>query len=232
MRPAVQGRLWSRTSSNPGGAHVYESGRRAVAAAVPELATLTPGRTGNVSAGNGTVLAITPTGVPYDEVQAADVPVVDLEGEQVFGKLAPSSEAPFHRAIYREFDAGGVVHVHSPWATTLAVLRRPVPPVHYMLALAGGQVPVADYETYGTPALADAIVSTLREHDRRACLLANHGLVAYGDDPADAIEVARAVESTARLYLQAASVGDPEILSDFETERVAKRFETYGQTGS
>lgn len=209
---------------------MYDAGRRAVAATVGDLAALTPGRTGNCSVSDGTSVAITPTGVPYDEIGPEDVPVLDLDGERVAGDLDPSSEAPFHLGIYRELNAGAVAHVHSPWATTFAVLGEPIPPVHYMLALAGGEVPVAEYATYGTPDLAASIVTTLEGADRRACLLANHGLVAIGDDPADALEVARAVESTARLYGQARALGDPVTLPDDEIDRVRRKFDSYGQT--
>ncbi len=106
-----------------------------------------------------------------------------------------------HRGIYRRLEAGAVVHVHSPWVTTLAVLGRPLPPVHYMLALAGGTVPVAEYATYGIAELAANAVEAMAAADATACILANHGLVAYTDapDPAAALETAVAVESVARV---------------------------------
>ncbi|WP_128477012.1 class II aldolase/adducin family protein [Halorussus pelagicus] len=203
--------------------------RRAVATRAPDLASLTPGRTGNLSVRRDDNFAVTPTGVAYDRIAAADVPVVSLEGEQVAGDSAPSSETPMHSAVYREFDAGAIVHTHSPWASTLAILHEPIPPVHYMLALAGTTVPVADYATYGTAELAANAVEAMETADAEACLLANHGLLATGEDADSALETAINVEYTARIYCQAKAFGDPVELSHEEMAAVAEKFEGYGQ---
>jgi L-fuculose-phosphate aldolase len=203
--------------------------RRAVANRAPDLASLTPGRTGNLSVRRDDRFAVTPTGVAYDRIAAADVPVVSLAGEQVAGDSAPSSETPMHSAVYREFDAGAIVHTHSPWSSTLAILHEPIPPVHYMLALAGTTVPVADYATYGTAALAENAVEAMEDADAEACLLANHGLLATGEDADAALETAVNVEYTARIYCQAKAFGDPVELSDEEMAAVAEKFEGYGQ---
>ncbi len=203
--------------------------RRAVATRAPDLAGLTPGRTGNLSVRRDDRFAVTPTGVAYDRIGAADVPVVSLAGEQVAGDTAPSSETPMHSAVYREFDAGAIVHTHSPWASTLAILHEPIPPVHYMLALAGTTVPVADYATYGTAELAANAVEAMEEADAEACLLANHGLLVTGDDADSALETAVNVEYTARIYCQAKAFGDPVELSRDEMAAVAEKFEGYGQ---
>ncbi|UPV75752.1 class II aldolase/adducin family protein [Halorussus limi] len=203
--------------------------RRAVATRAPDLAALTPGRTGNLSVRRDDRFAVTPTGVAYDRIAAADVPVVSLDGEQVAGDTAPSSETPMHSAVYREFDAGAIVHTHSPWASTLAILHEPIPPVHYMLALAGTTVPVADYATYGTAELAENAVAAMEDADAEACLLANHGLLATGDDADSALETAVNVEYTARIYCQAKAFGDPVELGHEEMAAVAEKFEGYGQ---
>jgi L-fuculose-phosphate aldolase len=203
--------------------------RRAVATRAPDLAGLTPGRTGNLSVRRDDRFAVTPTGVAYDRIAAADVPVVSADGEQVAGDTAPSSETPMHSAVYREFDAGAIVHTHSPWASTLAILHEPIPPVHYMLALAGTTVPVADYATYGTAELAGNAVEAMEEADAEACLLANHGLLVTGDDADSALETAVNVEYTARIYCQAKAFGDPAELSREEMAAVAEKFEGYGQ---
>ena len=202
--------------------------RRTVATAASALAELTPGTTGNLSVRDGEQFVVTPTGVAYDEVTTSDTAVVTLAGEHVTGP-EPSSETPMHRHLYRETDAGAVVHTHSPWATTLAVAREPLPPVHYMLAHAGGTVPVADYETYGTEALALAAARAMDDADTTATLLANHGVVACGDDLAAALETARAVESTAALYCRARFVGEAVSLDAHEIDRVADKFADYGQ---
>ena len=134
-----------------------------------------------------------------------------------------------HAAIYRALDSRAVVHAHAPWATTLAALREPVPPVHYALARAGGRVPVADYATYGSEALAANAAAAMREAGTTACLLANHGVVATGPDLDATFETLDAVEFTARVFLGASAVGAPVELADDEIRRVARKFETYGQ---
>lgn len=204
--------------------------RRTVAAHAPSLAELTPGRTGNLSVRREDHAAITPTGVPYDEIGADDVPVVSLDGERAAGDLKPSSETPMHTAVYRAFDAGAIVHTHSPWTSTLAILHRPLPPVHYMVALAGREVPVADYATYGTAELAENAVEAMEDAGSTACILANHGLLATGDTAEDALETAVNVEYTARIYCQARSVGEPTELTPDELAAVEEKFEGYGQS--
>jgi L-fuculose-phosphate aldolase len=210
---------------------MLDTEREAVADELDRLAALTPGRTGNLSVRRGDRFAVTPSGVPYGEVDPGDVPVVDLGGEVLAGALDPSSETPMHRAIYDRLGVGAVAHTHSPWATTLAVLGEPVRPVHYMLALAGGEVPVADYATYGTEALAANAVDAMERADSRACLLANHGLVATGPDATGAVETAEAVEAVARLDCQARALGGGEVLPEAELDRVAERLAAYGQDG-
>lgn len=211
---------------------MLDAERRAVAARAPDLAALTPGRTGNLSVRRGDRIAITPSGVPYDAITPDAVPVVSTDGERLVGDLDPSSETPMHRGIYGRFDCGAIVHTHSPWATTLALLGEPLPPVHYMLAAAGGRVPVADYATYGTEALAANVVEAMAEADASACILASHGLVATGADLDDALETAVSVESVAQVYCQALALGSPEALSSAEMGRVAEKLAGYGQTPS
>jgi len=206
---------------------MLDAERRIVATAVSQLARLTPGRTGNLSVRRDDHVAITPSGIPYDRIDAASVPVVDADG-RVHGDREPSSELPLHRACYDAFDAGAVVHAHAPWSTTLAVLRTPVPPVHYMLALAGGAVPVAEYATYGTEGLGAAAVAAMTDADATACLLANHGLLTIGDDLDEAMETAVAVESVAQVYCQARAIGTPEPLPEAELDRVARKLDAYG----
>lgn len=208
---------------------MLDAERRRVAEAAAELAVRTPGRSGNISRRRADRFAITPTGIQYETLEPDDVAVVEIEdGSHVDGK-APSSETPLHTAVYRELEPGAVVHTHSPWSTIMAVLREPIPPVHYLLASAGSAVPVAEYATYGTAALADNAVAALEAAGSRACLLANHGLLVTGDDLASAFETVDHVEFTARLVVQSSGVGDPITLSDEEMDRVAERLSEYGQ---
>lgn len=206
--------------------------RAAVVMGVSNLAALTPGRTGNLSVRSGETVAITPSGVPYSEIEPADVPLVSIDGDRRAGSREPSSEVAMHLRMYRSLAVEAIVHVHSPWATTLAVLGEELPPVHYMLAAAGGTVPVAPYAPFGSTELAEKAVSAMEGAETTACLLANHGLVAGGSDVDDALETAIAVESTARLYAQARSIGDPVELSESEIEAAVAQFENYGQSES
>jgi L-fuculose-phosphate aldolase len=139
----------------------------------------------------------------------------------------PSSEAPFHCAIYQaRADLHAVVHVHSVHATALACLRRPLPAFHYMVAVAGGDsVPCVPYHLFGTEALSQAVA--LAFGDRHACLLANHGLVAGGTTLAHALKVAVEVESLCETYLAALAAGEPALLSRDEMAAVIERFKDY-----
>lgn len=203
--------------------------RVAVVEHAPQLAGLTPGRTGNLSVRRDGRFAATPTGVAYDAFEPEDVPVVTLEGEVVDGGMAPTSEVPMHTGIYRRLDAGAIVHTHSPWATTLAVLGEELPPVHYMITAVGRRVPVADYAPYGTDELAELVVEEMGAADARACLLANHGLVVVGEDLPSAVENTVHVETLCRVYLQARQHGTPAELSEEQLATVEEKFESYGQ---
>jgi L-fuculose-phosphate aldolase len=203
--------------------------REAVVEYAPALADLTPGRTGNLSVRDGDAVAVTPTGVPYDALDADDVPVVGLDGERLAGRMAPSSEVPMHTGIYKHDRPGAIVHTHSPWATTMATLGRKLPPVHYMIVSVGREVPLADYAPYGTEALAANVVAAMAEADADAAILANHGLVVTGPDLETAVENTRHVEDLCRLYLRASAVGEPNLLTDDQLATVEERFESYGQ---
>jgi len=210
---------------------ILDGARRRVVERAPELAALTPGRTGNLSVREGERFAVTPTGVPYDAFDADDVPVVDLDGERVTGGMAPSSEVPMHRHLYRGLgeEAGAIVHTHSPWSTAMAVLREPLPPIHYMIVAVGDRVPVADYAPYGTEALAANVVAAMEAADATATFVENHGLVVVAEDLATAVENVRHVESLAALYLRTSAVGDPVELSTDQLATVRERFAGYGQ---
>lgn len=193
---------------------------------------LTKGTGGNISALiDGEYMAISPSGMAYEEIEADDVPVLDFSHEQPLGEKQPSSEHSMHMQVYRQRDdVGGVVHNHSPYATTFATLNEPIPASHYLIAFAGAEVPVASYETYGTEALGNIAVETLGE-EYNACLLQNHGVLAVGDDVASAFETALMVEYCAQIQYQAMAVGEPTIIPDGEVERLQSKFEGYGQNG-
>lgn len=194
-------------------------------------AGLLRGTSGNVSVRDrqSGAIALTPTGVGYPELRAVDVPVVGEDGRQLDGELLPTSELALHLAVYRQrADIGAVVHTHSVFATTFAVLDEPVPPVHYLLARAGaGPVPVAPYARYGTAELAAGCVRTLGQGN--AVLLANHGLVAVGAELAAAVAVADAVEFTAELAWRARQLGTPHLLDADQLAEAAQALADYGQ---
>lgn len=184
------------------------------------------GTSGNASARWGEAMVITPSAVPYGQLGPEDLVVVGWDGS-TSGSRPPSSEWRFHAGIYRARpEVGAVVHLHSPAATALACLRRGVPPFHYMVAVAGGHdIRCAPYATFGTAELARHAVAAL--DGRRACLLANHGQVAVGATPADALALAVEVEALCDQYLRACAAGDPVLLSDDELDEVLDRFARY-----
>jgi L-fuculose-phosphate aldolase len=189
---------------------------------------LSQGKSGNISVRHDGGFFVTPSGRAYDSMALDDIAWVDERGES-HGPYAPSSEWRLHRDVLAAHPgANAVVHTHSPYATTLACLRRPIPAFHYEVAFAGGNdIRCADYSTFGTQELSDAAVAALQ--GRRACLLANHGAVAVAASLDEALGLAEKVEALARLYWQALQVGEPALLDDAEMERVVSKFLTYGK---
>ncbi len=195
-------------------------------------ARLTSGTGGNLSVFNRRdgFIAISPSGMEYDEMQPADVPVTDNGGVRVEGCRKPSSELGFHLALYRKRpDVKAVIHTHSVYATTMACLHWEIPAVHYLVAYSGRKVPLAPYATFGTPELAMNVAESIGEHN--AVLLANHGLVTVGPNLATAFAVAEEIELVARIYYQAECIGKPVIIPDDEMSRVIEKFAVYGQKG-
>ena len=190
---------------------------------------MNPGRSGNLSSRVEGGIVITPSGAVYETLHGDDL--VFLTGDGTFGggQRKPSTEWRLHRDLYARFpDAGAVVHSHSPFATTLACLARGIPAFHYEVAFAGGSdIRCAPYATFGTQELSNHALEALA--GRRACLLANHGAVAWGEDIARAVDLAEKVEALARLYWQALQVGEPHLLSDAEMATVLAKFSTYGR---
>lgn len=192
-------------------------------------AGLNPGRSGNLSARVEGGFVITPSGAAYDRMHPDDLVFLNEDGRWGGGQRAPSSEWRLHRDVYRaRAEAGAIMHTHSPFATTLACLRRGIPALHYEIAFAGGpDIRCAAYATFGTQELSDGTVAALA--GRRACLLAHHGVVAFGDDVEDALDMAERVEWLARLHWQALQVAEPSPIDDAEMARVLQKFSTYGK---
>ena len=205
--------------------------QQAVISACRELTRLrlTHGTSGNISLRrNERQFFVSPTGMSYDALEADDIPLVDLDGRW-FGRRLPSSEWRFHRDIFKcRDDVGAIVHTHSMNATALACTGRGIPAFHYMVAVAGGaDIRCAPYYTFGTQSLSDAAVAALE--GRKACLLANHGVIAVGADLPAALALAGEVENLAAQYCAALALGDVRILDEVEMRPVIDKFRTYGK---
>lgn len=174
-------------------------------------------------------MLITPTGMAYDDIGPRDIVFVDAKGGVPAKARKPSSEWRFHQSAYRARpDMNAVVHTHSHAATVLACAHKPIPPFHYMVAVAGGKdIPLVPYATFGTEELAASVATALRK--RSACLMANHGQLALGATLPAALELAHEVENLAAQYAEVLKLGKPHLLSDAEMARVLKRFKSYGQ---
>jgi L-fuculose-phosphate aldolase len=204
--------------------------REAVIAACRELGRrgLSFGTSGNVSVRRDERrFFVSPTGMSYEALELDDIPLMDLGGRW-FGRHRPSSEWRFHRDIFKSRDdVAAVVHTHSPKATSLACTGRGIPAFHYMVAAAGGRdIRCAPYCTFGTQELSDAAIAALE--GRKACLLANHGVIALGKDLPAALALAGEVENLAAQYCTALSMGEVRILDENEMRRVVEKFSSYG----
>jgi L-fuculose-phosphate aldolase len=197
-----------------------------------DLAGFCPSKSGNVSARTDAGFLITPSGLPYAQTLPEDLIELSLDGMVLSGARKPSSEWPFHAAIYRARpEAQAIVHTHSPRATALSCTRRGIPAFHYMIALCGGaDIRCADYATFGTPELAENAVRALE--GRKAVLLANHGVIALGASLAGAHQIVAEVENLAGQYLDILAAGlEPVILDEAEMARVSAKFAGYGKVG-
>jgi len=187
------------------------------------------GTSGNLSMRYENGFLITPTGIAYNNLVPDDILKCDLSGRVLSGTLIPSSEWPFHAAIYKSRnDVNAVVHVHSPYATGLACARKTIPAFHYMVAIGGGNtIPCSDYATFGTNELSENIVKGLT--GRIACLMANHGMVTVGDTLDSAYKLAHEVEALAKRYCISLQCGEPVLLDDAEMEMIVEKFQHYGK---
>lgn len=195
-------------------------------------AGLNKGTSGNASvrlpAGEPAGMLVTPSGRPPETLATEDLVVIG-EGGRAEGTLEPSSEWRLHLAIYAAFpEAGAVLHAHSAFATALACRRAEIPPFHYLLALFGGStVRCAEYATFGTQALSDAAVAALQ--GRRACLLANHGMVVHGRDLDHALLLAVQLEMLSEQYWRSCMLGAPVLLTAAEMADATAQFAHYAR---
>ena len=184
---------------------------------------LVVGTAGNLSMRSGDLVAVSPSGIPYDRLDAASICIVGVDGDVVDAPSRPSSEMPMHLAVYRGTQAAAVVHTHSPYATALSTVVDELPAVHYLIAGLGGRVRVAPYRTFGTDELADSMIESLA--GRSAVLLQNHGTITYGRSLREAYDRSVTLEWLAATYWRARLFGQPTLLSDEEIDRVRIRTE-------
>lgn len=189
---------------------------------------LVVGTSGNLSVRAGELVAVTPSGLDYDDLTPELVCVSDLDGKVVDGDLEPTSEMPMHLAVYRTTGHDAVVHTHSTAATVVSTLVDVLPSVHYLTALFGGPIRVAPYATFGTPELADNMLAALEE--RTGCILGNHGTVTVGGSLDKAYTLNIYLEWLCEVWLRADAAGNPRLISDEELEVVRRKISTYGQS--
>jgi len=189
---------------------------------------LNRGTSGNLSARYGEGMLITPSGMGAEGLTEDDIVFMHMDGT-ARGRWQPSSEWLFHRDIFvQRPEFGAIIHTHCIAATALACLRKDIPPFHYMIALLGGDsIRCADYATFGTQDLSDNALFALR--GRKACLLANHGMIAAGTDLAEAFRITVEVETVSEMYLRALQAGEPVLLTEEEFLAAQNRFASYGK---
>ena len=192
---------------------------------------LNHGATGNCSCRDGDTYLITPSGVETKDLSDDKVVRMNFTGDIVdsASNLKPSSEWRFHQDIMSERkEVGAVIHTHSVYASAISLFGEELPPFHYMIAVAGGDsVRCAPYAMFGTQELSDNIIGALI--DRKACLIANHGLVALGDNLKEALQIAEEIEHLCQLYIEARKLGEPNLLSKKQMSEVIDRFQTYSR---
>jgi len=197
---------------------------------------LSPLRSGNVSVkaneNNVDGFYITPSGKKYSDLKPEDIVFLSLNEKKDFLKWfnsgkKPSSEWRFHQDIYlNKQDARAIVHAHSPYATAVSVHGKAIPAFHYMIALAGGNdIKCAEYATFGTNELSKNIIKSLEK--RKACLMSNHGQVAFGSNLKQAFELAEEVENICHQYIIALKLGEPKILSSAEMQKILDKVKNY-----
>ena len=184
-------------------------------------------RSGNISVRHNDGFLITPSGVKYSSLQIDDIVFVSLKGQFDEKKQKPSSEWKFHKDIYNsKREANAIVHSHSTNATAVSAHRKSIPAFHYMVALAGGNdIKCADYATFGTEELSNNIIRALE--NRKACLMSNHGQVAYEKSLDKAFELAQEIENICHQYINALKIGVPKILSNNEMNKILGQIKNY-----
>lgn len=188
------------------------------------------GATGNCSIKTNEGFLITPSGVLNRNLTPEMMVELDMNGERISNnKYHASSEWLFHKDLYQaRSDISSVIHTHTPFATALSSLNINLKPFHYMIAVAGGEdVRCADYSLFGTQQLSNNILKAIK--DRKACFLANHGLVTIGVDIDEAYDITEEIEHLSQVYINAKKIAEPALLSDTNMKDVLERFKSYSR---
>ena len=191
---------------------------------------LTTGTGGNLSIFDRKtgLMAITPSGIDFFATRTEDIVIMTLDGKVVEGSRKPSSEVDLHRIFYQNrADISALVHSHSLYCTTISCMGWEIPPVHYVIGVAGKSVRCTPYRTFGSWELAEAALEGMK--DRYAVLLGNHGMIAGAGSLEDAFGNVRSVEFVAQLYYRTRCLGEPRLISDRQMDEVLEKFQTYGQ---
>lgn len=184
------------------------------------------GTSGNLSVAAEDLIAVTPSGLPYERMTAADVVLLDHDGTLVDGRLLPTSEWQLHLAVHQAGAVGGtpsgaIVHTHSPYVAAVSTLLEELPAIHYYVTLLGGPPRVAPYATFGTRELADLVVAALK--DRTAAIMGSHGAIAVGATLEQAHERAAILEWLCQVWCIAQGAGEPRLLTSVELGDVERR---------
>ena len=191
---------------------------------------LNQGTSGNISVRHENQMLITPSAVPYDDLQPEMIASMELHGTygNWSGPFKPSTEWRFHLDIMRDRpEINAIVHTHATYATTLAIVGKSIPAIHYMIAAFGGStIRCAPYARYGTKQLSEFALEALE--DRLGCLLANHGMIAIGPSLKKAMWLAVELETLAKQYALSLTIGEPQILTDIQIQETMEAFANYG----
>ena len=190
---------------------------------------LTRGTGGNLSIYNREedLIAISPSGISYEEINLEDIVIINPEGKVVKGDHKPSSELDLHLLLFQKRnDINAIIHTHPTYATTIACLNQEIPPVHYLVAYAGDKVPCAKYAAFGSKKLAKNVYKTMGQN-YNASLMANHGLITVGYNIEEALATTEMVEYTAEIYYHTKAIGEPKILNKKQMNEVMNKFDDY-----
>jgi L-fuculose-phosphate aldolase len=173
------------------------------------------------------LIAISPSGIPYENIKTEDVVIIDPQGQIVEGKNKPSTEYRIHTRIYRNLkEINAVIHTHPTYCTTISSMKEEIPPIHYLIAYAGQKVPCAKYAPFGTKQLARNTLKALG-NKYKAVLLANHGLVTIGEDIKEALNITEIIEYVAEIFYRTKSCNNSKPLSKKQIRDAVKRIEDY-----